>query len=166
MIISRKTSEGFINLRGLKIIYPALNAVTIFILAARTEGRNPPIIPINKAKVNELIIIEGDKANENASSENDVKFIVEIEKNCRNDARTNPITPPIIDIAKDSVRNEPKMLLLLKPNALNVPISTVRFATAEYIVIIAPIVAPKLNITVINIPKILMNVARKEDCFS
>ena len=40
--------------------YPALNALTIFNLAARTEGRNPPINPINTAKIKEDIIIDGD----------------------------------------------------------------------------------------------------------
>ena len=53
----------------------------MFNLAARTDGRNPPMNPIITAKINEEITIDGDKANENASSENDVKFIVDIEKN-------------------------------------------------------------------------------------
>jgi hypothetical protein len=57
--------------------YPALNALTIFNLAACTEGRNPPINPINTAKIKEVIMIDGDNANENVSSANEPKFRVE-----------------------------------------------------------------------------------------
>jgi len=61
--------------------YSALNACKIFILAARTDGRNPPRNPIATAKSRDEIIIDGDNAKLNASSENEPKFKVEIEKN-------------------------------------------------------------------------------------
>ena len=137
--------------------------MTIFNLAALTDGRNPPNNPINTANINEEIIIPGDRANENANSAKLLKFKVEIEKNCKNEAITIPINPPVIAINKDSIRNTVKTLLLLKPSALNVPISTVRFAIAEYIVIIAPIVAPMLKIIVTNNPSNLISVAKYSD---
>ena len=46
------------------------------------------------------------------------------------------------------------------------PISTVRLATAPYMVIIAPIIAPVLKITVMKIPRMRMNVAIISDCSS
>src|SRR5207237_392082 len=64
----------------------------------------------------------------------------------------------------DSTRNAPKTLRRLNPRARRVPTSTVRFATAAYIVIIAPIMAPKLKIVVTTIPSVRMNVARVLDC--
>ena len=50
-----------------------------------------------------------------------------------------------------------KLLFFLKPNARRVPISLVRLATAAFIVIIDPIVAPTEKMMVKVIPKILMN---------
>jgi len=138
----------------------------MFILAARTEGKNPPIIPIVKANINDDIIIEGDVENENSNSENEPKLRVEIEKNESSEASKMPNNPPKSEIKIDSVRKAANMLRRLNPRALNVPTSTVRFATAEYIVIIAPIVAPKLKITVTKIPNTLINVAISSDCSS
>jgi hypothetical protein len=48
---------------------------------ARTAGRNPPTKPINREKPSEMKTIDGESAKENASSEKDPKFKVEIEKN-------------------------------------------------------------------------------------
>lgn len=120
--------------------------------------------PIKTAKQSEPIIMPGVNAKENAISENDSKFIVDIEKNCRNEAMKIPITPPITAMVSDSIRKAKSMLRLLNPNDLKVPISTVRFATAEYIVIIAPMVAPKLNIMVTKIPRTLIKVDIISDC--
>ena len=76
----------------------------MFILAARTEGRNPPTNPI---------IIAGDNANEKASSENELKFNVEIEKNWRNEAKNIPIAPPANVISSDSSKKAERILLRL-----------------------------------------------------
>ncbi len=46
------------------------------------------------------------------------------------------------------------MLLRGNPRARRVPISSVRFATAAYIVIMAPIIAPTLKMAVMKIPRI------------
>ena len=146
--------------------YPARKALTIFNLAARIDGSTPPTNPITIANIKEAIIIPGFNANENAISEKEVKFKTDIEINCRKNAINNPITPPTIEMASDSVKNASSILLLLKPSERNVPTSTVRFATVEYIVIIAPIVAPRLKITVIKIPTMLIKVDNAYDCFS
>lgn len=61
--------------------YAALNELTMFNLAARTDGKNPPINPIAIAKINEEIAISGDNANEKESSENEFQLSVETEKN-------------------------------------------------------------------------------------
>jgi len=56
-------------------------ALTMFSRAARTEGRNPPMSPIKREKRREETIIVGERAKENASSENELKLSVEIVKN-------------------------------------------------------------------------------------
>ena len=58
------------------------------------------------------------------------------------------------------------MLRRKKPRARIVPISTVRLATEPYMVIIAPIIAPVLKITVMKMPRIRMKVAIISDCSS
>src|ERR671915_2226603 len=102
----------------------------IFSRAARTAGRKPPTNPINKAKAREIAAIQGDRTNEKASSANEEKFRVEMVKNCRKDASSNPKTPPEREIRKDSARKARRMLRRRNPNARKVPISVVRFATA------------------------------------
>ena len=82
--------------------------------------------------ITELVM---EKLNDN--SVNDPKFNVEILKNCNREASPIPNTPPNNDVTIDSVKNAIKIDVRPKPNALNVPISVVRFATAAYIVIIA-----------------------------
>ena len=115
-------------------------------------------------KMTDEIIIVGLSENEKANSEKEFQFSVEMEKNCKNDAKKIPIAPPISAINIDSNKKAMRMLLRLNPRERSVPISTVLFATAAYIVIIAPIVAPKLKIIVINIPKTRMKPARISDC--
>ena len=53
-----------------------------------------------------------------------------------------------------------------KPSARRVPISRWRFATAAYIVIIAPIIAPTEKKTAMHEPSTVMNIAVPSDCFS
>lgn len=97
----------------------------------------------------ELVI---EKLNDN--SVNDPKFNVDIEKNCSIEANPIPIIPPSKAVIIDSIKNAVKIELLPNPNALSVPISVVRFATAAYIVIMAPIIAPTLKIMVMEMPNI------------
>ena len=97
----------------------------------------------------ELVI---EKLNDN--SVNEPKFNVDMEKNCNNEANPIPMIPPNKAVIIDSIKNAVKIELLPNPNARSVPISVVRFATAAYIVIMAPIIAPRLKITVMVIPKI------------
>ena len=146
--------------------YPPLNELTIFNLDALTAGRKPPSKPITIAKIKQEIIILGFRANANDRSEKELKFNVEIVNNCKNDAKNKPTAAPINVINKDSLRNANKILLRLKPSERIVPISTVLLATAAYIVIAAPMIAPKLKIIVINVPRTRMNIARNSDCIS
>lgn len=164
--LSHESKSMNTTITSKKNFYPPLKALTIFNLAARTDGRNPPTNPITTAKMNDEITIDGDNANENDNSANELKFNVETVKNCKNDAKNNPTTAPIKEIKRASDRNAVRILLRLKPSERIVPISTVRLATAEYIVIIAPIIAPMLNMTVINIPSTRIKVARNSDCSS
>jgi hypothetical protein len=61
--------------------YADLKAFTIFNRAARTAGRNPPTIPINTEKNSDQPTMAGDNENENSSSEKELKFSVDMEKN-------------------------------------------------------------------------------------
>ena len=56
------------------------------------------------------------------------------------------------------------MLGLPKPMALKVPISETLFATAEYMVIIAPIIAPVENMAVRPVPSTRRKVDNALDC--
>lgn len=53
----------------------------MFNLAARIDGKNPPRNPMNTAKINDEIIIDGDSANEKDKSANELKLRVDILKN-------------------------------------------------------------------------------------
>ena len=99
----------------------------------------------------------------NASCENDWKFRVEIEMNCRNAANSNPANPPTSASSNDSSRNAASMDGRRKPSARSVPISAVRMATAEYMVMAAPIMAPSENITDNTVPRIEINVDSARD---
>src|SRR5688572_30846193 len=120
----------------------------IFNLAAPTAGKKPPSNPISRENPSDIATIDGDNANEKANSEKEPKLRVEIVKNCSNDAIPSPTKPPTKDRNNDSIKNASRILLRKKPSARKVPISTVRFATAPYMVIIAPIMAPVLKMTV------------------
>ena len=146
------------------IFYDARSALTIFIREARTDGRNPPIIPIITENTSELMTIDGESEKLKASSANEPKFIIEILKNCKEDARMSPTNPPMSDNKSDSIRNAPRIFIRRNPSALNVPISTVRLETAAYIVIMAPIIAPRLKMIVTAMPRIRMNIAIISDC--
>ena len=61
--------------------YTARNAWVIFNRAARTAGKKPPMRPISNEKPRALAAIDGDSAKENASSENEPKFSVDMVKN-------------------------------------------------------------------------------------
>ncbi len=91
-------------------------------------------------------------------------MVVETVTNWRSEARRIPIPPPIEASRSDSKRKAPRMLRRGKPRARIVPISVVRLATEAYIVIIAPIIAPRLKITVTKSPSTRIKVAIISDC--
>ena len=79
--------------------------------------------------------------------------MVEILTHCIKEAAPSPRTPPKAPSSRDSIKKAARMLFLGNPRARKVPISTVRLATAAYMVTIAPIMAPKEKIMVIDNPR-------------
>ena len=99
----------------------------------------------------------------NASCENDWKFIVEMVIDCRNAAHARPAMPPTRPSNSDSIKNATSIDGCLKPSARSVPISPVRMATEEYMVMAAPIIAPTEKMTDRKIPRKEMKVDRARD---
>src|SRR5215831_14483347 len=62
--------------------------------AARTAGKKPPTSPMSNEKPRDVTMMDGQRAKEKASSENEPKFNVEIVKNWSSDASANPSSPP------------------------------------------------------------------------
>ena len=79
-------------------------------------------------------------------------------------ARPRPIAPPTKDRAIASARKANKMACLAKPKARSVPISATRVATADCMVMVAPITAPIEKITVNVSPRILIKRDSVSDC--
>src|SRR5262249_42317240 len=63
--------------------------------AGRTAGKKPPTSPMSNEKPRDVTMIDGQRAKEKASSENQPKFKVEIVKNWRSEASANPSSPPV-----------------------------------------------------------------------
>src|SRR5690349_16036777 len=114
----------------------------MFILDARKAGRTPPMKPMISEKSNDFHSIPKVSAKEKASSENDAQFMVEMVMSCMKDAAMTPSIPPHSPKRSASMMKANSMLLLWKPNARRVPISVTRFATAAYMVMVAPMTAP------------------------
>ena len=150
MLRKRKLAEEKTHANSSVVSYDVLSAFTIFSLDARLAGKNPPRMPIQIEKIIVQKIIVGDIVKPNASSENVPKLTVEILTNDIKEARMIPQTPPTNESKMDSTRNAERILRRRKPSERSVPISIVRLATAPYIVIIAPIIAPilKMNVTI------------------
>ena len=77
----------------------------IFIRDARTAGKNPPTNPMNNENPSVQRITLRFNENPKASSENELKFVVENDTNSMNDAKTKPMTPPINDSDSASTKN-------------------------------------------------------------
>ena len=73
--------------------------------AARTAGKKPPTSPMSNEKPRDVTMMDGERAKEKASSENEPKFNVEIVKNWSSDASANPSSPPDSDKTNDSPKN-------------------------------------------------------------
>ena len=79
--------------------------------------------------------------------------------NCMKEAKNSPTAPPMNPRSSDSARNAARMLRLRKPKARIVPISPIRLATADYMVIMAPMIAPMEKMMVSDTPRIRRNFA-------
>ena len=78
--------------------------------AARTAGKKPPTSPMSNEKPRDVTMMDGQRAKEKASSENEPKFNVEIVKNWSSDASANPSSPSDSDKTNDSPKNAIRML--------------------------------------------------------
>src|SRR5437588_824919 len=168
----QRRTDGFGSVRGERgelhrtglPCYDARSALTMLSRAARTAGRKPPTTPITTAKTRALVMTPGDSANPKPISEKLPKLRVETRAKDKSDASPTPAAPPAIASSTDSTRNAVSTLRRWNPRARSVPTSTTRLATAAYIVIIAPIIAPTLKMVVTTRPRILMNFAIACDC--
>src|SRR3972149_2510177 len=88
-----------------------------------------------------------------AISEKVSQLVVETCTSPKKLAAIRPKIPPASEIITDASKNVRKMLKRLKPKERRVPISLVRLATAAYIVIIAPTIAPKLKTMLNTVPR-------------
>jgi len=86
--------------------------------------------------------------------------------NCMSEAAARPKTQPRPASSSASARNAARIARRRKPSARSAPISPVRPATAAYIVIIAPIIAPIEKITESVSPRMLMKPESAADCSS
>ena len=111
---------------------------------------------MNSENVRLVTTMRGVSVNENASSENVCQFMVDTDTSCMAEAASNPASPPHNDSSNDSIRNATRMLPRRKPIARKVPISAVRLATAAYMVIIAPMIAPIEKMIDNVMPRMLM----------
>lgn len=78
--------------------------------AARSAGRKPPKNPMVKANPMEEAAIDGERAKENAISENEPKFNVEMLMNRRSEANASPSAAPMSEIRRASPRKAVRML--------------------------------------------------------
>ncbi len=124
-------------------------ASTIFILAARTAGSRPPTNPMTREKASDFQAISKVRVKLKASSEKVCQFMVEMVMSCMKEAQKNPEhTPRPARGAAIPGGRRPGCSPCRKPRARSVPISVVRLATAAYMVIMAPIIAPREKMTV------------------
>jgi len=89
-----------------------------------------------------------------------VKLVVEMVIACRKLAAASPTAPPASASRIDSSRKAPSTARRRKPSARSVPISPVRVATAAYMVMAAPMMAPSEKITDSVLPTIEMKFDR------
>ena len=67
----------------------------MFILAARSAGRNPPVNPMMREKAGDFQAMPAVRVKLKASSAKACQFMVETVINCRKDARKRPMPPPL-----------------------------------------------------------------------
>lgn len=131
--------------------------------AARIAGGIPSTMLMASANPIVVRADAGVSVRRNASSENVLKFIVESVTNC------STVPPPIANrpakapSMRDSRRNTARIWRGRNPSALSMPISLVREATAPYIVMVPPRMAPNAKMRVNVKPRRRMKVASVTD---
>src|SRR6187549_1419 len=94
--------------------------------AALSAGKKPPKIPIAAPATSEPISTLGVGANENDTSCQVEKFIIEMRAKLSKSEAPTPKSPPTRARKVDSTTNEVRIANLEKPNARNVPTSRLR----------------------------------------
>ncbi len=140
--------------------------MTIGTLDARTAGNRPPRNPITRAKISPSIMNVGVITKVKDSCENVCQFIVEAARLFTGRIRSIPAIPPISDMNIDSATKDMTMCLVLNPSALSVAISTDLALTAEYMVFMAPKMAPTAITEATRKPRTLISMVRTSDCFA
>src|SRR5450432_1443069 len=134
--------------------------------AARMAGKSPPTSPMPHAKTSEIVMTRSVGSKEKTISDQLAMLIIE---NCTKPMSIEaaaPTAPPTIESITASSKNDESTLRRENPSARNVPISRWRLATAPYIVIIPPIIAPAAKKIDTTVPRTPTNVATPSDCFS
>src|SRR5690606_7127918 len=134
--------------------------------AARRAGKKPPRMPMAAPNTNAMASSSGFGSKPNVTSWKVAKFIIETSANESRNAEKSPQSPPIEARTTASRRNENKIEVREKPSARSVPISRCRCATAAFIVMVAPIIAPIEKKIVITIPSAHTKMLVPCDCFS
>src|SRR6478609_11271849 len=94
--------------------------------AAFKAGKNPPKIPISAPAINDPISSFGVGANENETSCQVEKFIIETRAKLSKSEAPTPTSPPTTAKKVDSTTKENRIANLEKPSARNVPTSRFR----------------------------------------
>jgi len=124
--------------------------------AAPHRGRKPPTTPITTAKIR----ARANHAGESGEPEPDLRETLEVDdRNAlegQQRGQRDPRAPPTSASIHGFDQERSQTLRRLNPRARRCPLRRYGSRTAAYIVIIAPIMAPKLKIVVTTIPSVLM----------
>jgi hypothetical protein len=129
-------------------------------------GGMPPRTPMIRAKSTPIqrrskVILKA-----KARLEKVWKFMVLVVNPLSGKTAMQPRTPPTKEIRRASNRKESTTFPELKPTARMVAISRPRSATAEYMVLRAPKIAPMAMIAATNPPSMVMSWVMRVDCLA
>src|SRR5262245_43227134 len=110
------------------------------------------------------MIVVAVRSKRKANYEKVEKFNIEMVNVSSIEAKKIPKTPPAKERIRASIRNEANTDRRKNPRERKMPISEVLLATDEYIVIMAPIIAPRLKIPVTTRPSTFMKLPNAFDC--
>ena len=94
------------------------------------------------------------------------QFMVAVVSPFNGRTAMQPTAPPMKDMMKASIRNENTTAAAPKPSARMVAISRPRSATAEYMVLRAPKIAPMAMTPATSPPRMVMSWVMRVDCLA